>query len=256
MDLTFGAAAVHVWYADLDALDGQPLTIHLTERERQQAARFRAATHAARFANCRGLVRLLLGRYTGQEPARLSFDYGPHGKPALSRDTGLHFNVSHAGAHALLAFTPACPVGVDIEEVRSFHGMDDLATRFFTPPEAAALSDLRTDDRVAGFFRCWTRKEAVVKARGHALPPSMHNFTVSVCADGPARLEWLSDDAPIRWKLQHLEPARGLIGAVALRDPTVDVLLRAFHDSDLPDARCRFTLPHCSRGPAATLSHG
>jgi 4'-phosphopantetheinyl transferase len=77
------ANQVHVWHAPLDIspseVAGLEETLALDELSR--AARFRHATDRQRFVACRGMLREILSRYTGESPGELEFCYGPHGKP-------------------------------------------------------------------------------------------------------------------------------------------------------------------------------
>ena len=66
------------------------------------------------------------------------------------------------------------------------------------------------------FFRCWTRKEAYVKALGIGLSLPLDQFDVTLGLDEPARLLDARQGlpGPEVWALRHLEPAPGYIGAV------------------------------------------
>lgn len=213
-------SAVHIWAADLDrsGREHAALTATLSPDEGARAARFRHETHARRFINARGTLRTLLGRYLDRDPSGIQFRYTA-GKPALA-DPGrepLHFNLAHADELALFAFTTAAEVGVDVERVAALPDARDIAVHYFAPDEIGQF--MRAPDEAAAFFRCWTRKEAFVKATGTGLAHPLHAFTVTVSADEPAAVVAVGDDpmeAP-RWFMHHLEPAPGFLGAVAVR---------------------------------------
>jgi 4'-phosphopantetheinyl transferase superfamily len=61
-------------------------------------------------------------------------------------------------------------VGVDIERVRADLGLEEIAACCFSPREMATLHSLRNDLREQAFFACWTRKEALAKAKGSRAP--------------------------------------------------------------------------------------
>ena len=81
---------------------------------------------------------------------------------------GLHLSASHAGDVVLVAASAAGRVGVDVEQVASvqFDGFDDLV---LTPAERRHLSTLPGPSRALERAVAWTRKEALLKATGHAL---------------------------------------------------------------------------------------
>lgn len=87
------------------------------------------------------------------------------------------------------------------------------------------LARLPVADRMAAFYRCWTRKEAYLKAVSTGLSTPLDSFDVSISPDEAALLHVNGDArAPSRWSIVHLEPARGFVGAIALEhpSPTVD----------------------------------
>src|SRR5207253_323259 len=113
----------------------------LAPDEQARAARFYRPEFGRRFAVARGVLRTLLARYAGAEPAAVRFAYGPQGKPALAEPggTSLRFNVSHSGELAYYAFAWGREVGIDVERIRPLSDDLRLAERFFSPAETAAL---------------------------------------------------------------------------------------------------------------------
>jgi len=225
---------VHVWIQALDTSDAvlDPLARTLSPDEHVRGRAFRFDKDRRLFVARRGWLRAVLARYAGVPPERVSFAYGPHGKPALADDlgpAGLSFNLSHSQGLAALALTGAAAVGVDVEALRPMSDADQIAERFFSPAERRALRAIPPSDRTAAFFSCWTRKEAYVKATGDGLSCPLDSFDVNVQPGQPARLERVGEDAAVagRWSLCHLEPAPGYVGAVAVPGPAVSLLRRA-----------------------------
>ena len=203
-----------------DEIAGLFQTLRSTERER--AARFRSVVEARRAVASRGLLRELLGRILHLPPRDIEIQATARGKPELlggEEGQRLHFNVTHSGALALFAFTRAGPVGVDVEAVVPGRDLDALASRYFSRREIEALRALDPRERTVGFFRAWTRKEAVVKATGEGLDCDLSSFDVTLEPEEPARiLAWRSRARSVRgWTLHHLAPAPGYVGAVAVR---------------------------------------
>ncbi|MBT4496083.1 MAG: 4'-phosphopantetheinyl transferase superfamily protein [Gemmatimonadetes bacterium] len=212
---------VHIWWVDLEQSTGQvdAFLRLLCDEERERAGRFRSREHGAHYAVARGTLRQLLGRYLGALPEKLAFSYGAHGKPDLAGcygESGLRFNLSHSHQLALFAVTWRREVGVDVEYPRPQVDIERLARRFFAPVEVAALLSLPEERRREGFYNCWTRKEAYLKARGEGITVSLDSFAVSLAPGEPAEL--LSCDLDPgeveRWKLRALEARKGFAAAV------------------------------------------
>jgi len=172
-----GVHEAHLWRLDLDAAHGEAATVVLSEEERARAARFHFESDRHRFIAARAALRRILAAYLDRAPADLVFSLGRHGKPALE-NLGLEFNLSHSGGCGLLAVTRGRRVGVDLERVRSEFAGEDIARRFFASAEVEALAATKPDEYVTAFFRCWTRKEAYVKARGDGLSLALDRFEV------------------------------------------------------------------------------
>jgi 4'-phosphopantetheinyl transferase len=177
--------------------------------------RFRFDRDRDRFIAARAMLRRVLAGLVGADPAELRFLYGRAGKPALS--TGPQFSLSHSDDLGALAVAYDLEIGIDVERLRPIE--PELADRFFAEDESAALRALAEPARTRAFFACWTRKEAYVKSLGDGLLAPLDRFSVSL--DEPARLLWVEGDpgAPARWRLAHLEPARGFVGAIAAPSP-------------------------------------
>jgi 4'-phosphopantetheinyl transferase len=225
---------VHVWSASLNPSSEEFETYSeiLSRDEKQRAERFRFPVHRNRFIAGRGVLREMLGEYLEIFPGDIEFRYSEHGKPFLKAPPNaekLAFNLSHTGDVALLAFGFTPEIGVDIEQLRPMPDREDIAKRFFAPAEAATLSFLPPYEQDAAFFRCWTRKEAFLKARGEGIFHGLKNFEVSVLPDEPPRILKILDaeDEAAAWSLHELEPCPGFTGALAVRQPQATVLM--FH---------------------------
>jgi 4'-phosphopantetheinyl transferase len=222
-NLTLRPDEVHVWRAALDKSDAmqQALEQTLSPEERERAGRFYFEKDRGAFIVARGLLRRILSRYLGIEPGQLRFRCGSHGKPALPRDLNsadLRFNLSHSHGVALYAIARGREVGVDLEQIRPEPVHEPIAERFFSAPEVAALRALPPALQPEGFFNCWTRKEAYIKARGEGLTVSLSQFQVSLAPGEPAALVSVNDDPAeaSRWALQELAPGPGYAAALAV----------------------------------------
>jgi 4'-phosphopantetheinyl transferase len=211
---------VQVWRARLSS-EGRALAScfqTLSPDEREKADRFRFPRDRVRYIVARATLRNILSRYLDTPPGRIRFTYGSHGKPALDDGIAgprLRFNVSHAEDIALYAVARARAVGIDIEYVRDGHASMDIAERFFSPAEVAALKGLPQHQQSEAFFNCWTRKEAYLKALGEGLSYPLDHFTVSV-TPGESAAVLTVPDSERSWSLSALRLPRGYVGALVV----------------------------------------
>ena len=200
---------IHVWRASLNWGQAtlQAFESSLADDERTRAERFIFEPDRDHFIAARGFLRNLLGSYLHCPPRTIDFAFGPHGKPFVAaRISGPHvcFNLSHSHGVALIALGCNRQIGIDIELIRPEFAGEEIAKRYFSPREIEELSKLPVEMRAEGFFLCWTRKEAYVKARGDGLHVPLDSFSVSVSPDTPAKL--LSADES-RWRVESFVPS-------------------------------------------------
>jgi 4'-phosphopantetheinyl transferase len=161
----------------------------LDDEEADRSRRFVRFPDRRRFVLSHAALRLVLARCLGVSPPRVSYEKGPHGKPRLSRALApLEFNLSHSGQLALVAVARDRSLGVDIEQVRDLGELLDLADQHFSPQERTGLRSLPPGERRAAFFRCWTRKEAVIKACGEGLSYPLPSFDVDLAPGSTSAL--------------------------------------------------------------------
>jgi 4'-phosphopantetheinyl transferase len=196
----------------------------LSDAERQRARRFAFDRDHRRFTVARARLRQLLAERLGTRPEAIELTQGVHGKPALARRCGypdLRFNVSHCEDVAVYAFASGREVGIDVEAVRALRDADEIAARFFSRRENEAYLGLDPSDRPLGFFKCWTRKEAFIKALGEGLSHPLDRFDVSLRPGEPARILRVEnrpgDDCG--WRMQSFSPAAGFVAAVVTESP-------------------------------------
>jgi phosphopantetheinyl transferase (holo-ACP synthase) len=101
----------------------------------------------------------------------------------------LKFNVSHSANMAVIAVGSEHRRGVDIERICGDIDTASLAERFFSLRKRARLQALPDHLRVPGFFACWTRKEAILKATGDGLSFPLADFSVTTHPDLNPELE-------------------------------------------------------------------
>jgi 4'-phosphopantetheinyl transferase len=223
MDLVLADAEAHVWRASLD-VDGpalEELAQTLSDDERARAERFRFDRDHRRFVAGRGVLRIILARYLARPPSSISLRYGPWGKPALALDADppdLRFNVSHADGLVLYAIARGREIGVDVERIVPRLAAAEMIERCLTRGEGAALRALEPGKQPTAFFRCWTRKEAYLKGRGHGLAFSPRRVEVSLDENEPPALLAVAGDPAeaSRWSLRDLSLGVSHVAALAV----------------------------------------
>ncbi|MGA8086303.1 MAG: 4'-phosphopantetheinyl transferase superfamily protein [Terracidiphilus sp.] len=227
---------IHIWTLPTEASNEVVARFErvLVSEEADRAARFRFRYLRESFVIARGALRSLLGLYLNVHPANIRFVYGLRGKPALAFDTGIEFNMTHSGSLAVIAVTMGCPIGVDVEQIRPLSDMQDIANRFFCPEEATEVMSLPLAERERAFFRCWTRKEAYIKAIGDGLSTPLDDCRVTVQPNAAARFVHVAHDiaAAEAWMLHDLCFAPDYAGALAYRDQERSLRLYPIVDLD------------------------
>lgn len=170
---------------------------------------------------------MLLQTYIGCEASRIQLRYGEKGKPLLSSPSRVQFNVSHAGNFALFAFTIDCNIGVDIEKIRPIPDRHEIARRFFCIEETKELASLPANEQERGFFLCWTRKEAYIKAIGDGLSSPLDAFQVTLKPSEMARfVHFRLDPGSVnQWSLDNLDIDPLYASAVAYQAPKRKIVI-------------------------------
>jgi len=194
----------------------------LAQDECARAELFRSPGARRAYVAGRSLLRAVLACHLGiADPIAVPIRTGPHGKPSLDPAIagGLEFNVSHSGGLVLVAVARRTSVGVDVEGERPYRDLLGVARRYFSRVEVRALETLPPEERAPAFRRCWTRKEAYVKAKGLGLQLSFDSFDVTLHAGGPVRLlETRRDPEDARrFTLHELDPGPGFVAALAVK---------------------------------------
>jgi 4'-phosphopantetheinyl transferase len=193
----------------------------LDDEERARSMRFVRPPDRRRFVLAHATLRLFVARCLHVHPAAVRYEYGVHGKPRLRAGLpSLEFNLSHSGGLGLLAVARDRPVGTDVEQVRDVPEALSFADTLFSAAERQVLRSLPAAERQGAFFRCWTRKEAMVKAIGEGLGRALGSFDVDLAPGSMSaltRFEGRSGNVT-GWWLRDLTapPGYAAAGAVAV----------------------------------------
>ena len=210
---------IDVWRFELEVQDDDWAI--LTPDEAQTANRIVVEEKRDRKASSKAHLRRILARYLGTRPQDVRFTYGQHGKPRLAEHDEPRFNLSDSESRGIAAVSRGVRIGVDLEFAREGRAFTDIADRFFTEAESAALRALPSEDRRTAFYRAWTRKEAYLKAWGTGLSFATNRFTLDYIGEGPGSLvatEMPEDDAS-RWHFKDVELGPAYAGAICFEGP-------------------------------------
>jgi 4'-phosphopantetheinyl transferase len=222
-------ARVAVRFETLDVDDATlaALALVVDADERTRAACYRFARDRRRFIVRRARLRLALGACVGVAPQALVFTANAYGKPVLPG--GPKFSLSHAGDRMMLAVGDD-EVGCDLERLDDELDWRPIAEGLFTPGERAALAALSPPAGRRGFFACWTRKEAFVKALGLGLSYPLAAFDVSVGARASLRAGGEG------WAIAAPPAPPGFTAALVARDDGTPLVIAPLADPALAAA--------------------
>jgi 4'-phosphopantetheinyl transferase len=194
----------------------------LSADELARVRRLQRPADRARAVATRAALRRVLGEHTGMSPASLQFAANSHGKPALvgptragGGDRAVEFNVSHAGAFALIALSIDGPVGVDIERRNAAIDLVSLMPHVLSPLE---LSHVGNTTRI-GFFERWTAKEAALKALGVGIAAHLQALSVLPASNDDAYELHATWDAAHHIRAWPLPAPMGYAAALARAQP-------------------------------------
>ena len=195
----------------------------LSDDERARASRFKVEDARRSFIVSRGFLRTILGHALGCAPESISFGEGEHGKPFLEgahAKSEIEFNVSHSGDVFLQAVSRGRTVGVDVERKKEGLAVEKLARRYFASGEASRLiEEVPPEERLESFYRCWTRKEAYLKARGTGLTTKLHAFEVTFLPGVPPAMLHTGVDGEdaATWRVFDVPVPDGYVAALVAR---------------------------------------
>jgi phosphopantetheine--protein transferase-like protein len=152
----------------------------LSEDEVARSRRFRVPAQRDSYIITHALFRLKLGIFLNEKPETIQIEHGFLGKPYLSEYPQIRFNLSHCNGLSLIAFDTKDEIGVDVEQIRPEFDWEPVAKRFFSEEEYQMIR-ASGENELYTFNRLWTRKEALIKARGSGI--SEANLHVDVRSD-------------------------------------------------------------------------
>lgn len=213
---------IHVWSINVSNVPENFQNSYyglLSPNERSRVSKLRFLKDQRTFIIARGVLKKLSGYYLNIDPKMVDFEYEKFGKPRYRNNSPIKFNVSHSGNLILIGFTKDYELGVDIEYIKEDFNMMEIARNFFSKQEIRSLERLPTKEKPIGFYRCWTRKEAIIKAIGTGLSFPLDSFAVSLDHDLNALLQtttWNPSEKK-NWTLHSFRPNKKYMAAIAIK---------------------------------------
>ncbi|MGW8333997.1 4'-phosphopantetheinyl transferase family protein [Streptomyces sp. NPDC055897] len=221
-------AVAHAWWWRTGNGPVEPTDLALLSTdERARAARFVHQRTAVGFVAGRAASRRILSGLLDVAPEEIGLGRRPcpgcgdplHGPPAvLDPATPLWISISHTDTCGMLAVARV-PVGVDVEVVREFP-VRELAPATLTESEReVVLGTEEGDARTRAFLRCWTRKEAVLKAVGVGITTDLSGVETRPEHSGPAVVAAGVPGTPESWTVTDLAVPDTWAAAISVPAP-------------------------------------
>ncbi len=188
----------------------------------------------------RALLRTSLSCYTGLAPEAHRFTRNEFGKPQLDPTLlpeGVflpQFNLSLTDGVAVCAINRSAPLGIDVEYHGDGRSMVEVADQYFSSIETAELKRLPTASQRAGFYRYWTLKESLIKARGEGLSVPLDSFSFRVATGvqantQTAKLVSMAEGflpSAQQWDFRYFDLGESYTVAVSMGEPIDHICLR------------------------------
>lgn len=147
----------------------------LSEEQKNEVRRYRFHDDKMRSLVSKTVLIELLEHYLYLPHSDFQIKKGTYGRPYIkSKKKGfsIQFNISHSGIIVMLAFGRCKTLGVDVEMIKPLNNYKELAKNLYSLEEYLII------ENAVDFFRCWTKKEAYLKALGTGLNKRLNSFSV------------------------------------------------------------------------------
>ncbi|WP_373514969.1 4'-phosphopantetheinyl transferase superfamily protein [Persicitalea sp.] len=201
--------AVFRFYCAEDTIHQPDWSALLHTDEIERGGRYHRRDDRLRSLYTRSLLRILVGRYTNQDPLAIHLTKGLRNKPELPNNLGWHVNAAHSGNWILLAIGRD-RVGIDVEEIKPDFAFTDVIPISFIAQEREYIeADGKSTVR---FYELWTRKEAFVKAIGSGIDET---FSQVPALTGFHKLETTKLEVAGEWVIDSFNVTEKYSAAIA-----------------------------------------
>jgi phosphopantetheinyl transferase len=185
----------------------------LSEIDLARLRRLRRAEDRINLIIGRNLLHHLICPYN--KPNSCTVEIGENGKPFIRN--GPSFNLSHSGSFVAIAVCSAGRVGIDIETFDHLVDSNELLPIVTHPVERCIVQSRANElQQQMMFRRCWTRKEALLKATGDGLIDDLTSINVELLESHPVL------HPPFSLRLADLEDESVPVTAALAIEPNVN----------------------------------
>lgn len=217
--------SVDIWSIDTTYFpdDLTPYFQLLSKEEQLRNQRFKFEKDQRLNILARSALRILAAQYLNSMPISIQIGYEAYEKPYFLDYPELKFNVSHSGEMVVLAFIQQFDLGVDVEYIKTDFEVMNIADNFFAYDEIEKLKAVEKELQFEAFYRCWTRKEAFIKAKGSGLSFPLADFSVSIGEKAKLLATRWAIEEKKEWSLSSFVPKKGYVGALAVHGPVTKI---------------------------------
>ena len=160
-----------IWAIPFEHLDySQDDVLQLSPAERHKAKKFiRKKDQRNYLISHIYLQRILASYFPSLPPSQLVYQYSQFSKPSLHGKEEFYFNLSHTHSCAYVICSDEGACGIDVEEEQNFEITDSLCKLIFSNEELELYRRFQGEEAKEIFYKCWTLKEAHLKALGTGL---------------------------------------------------------------------------------------
>ena len=173
MVLVDGSVVLWLWHgiADLSAVQIEQYQRSFSSSEKEYLRAIKAKRRTFEYVAGHHLIRQMLEQLVPEWVAGMTVEHYRDEAPFLCGPNAerLGFNLSHSGNSVCCAMTLDCSLGLDVEMPGRRRKYAEIAEIYFSPAEAQRIAQLPSSDQEAEFYRVWTLKESLVKAKRSGL---------------------------------------------------------------------------------------
>jgi 4'-phosphopantetheinyl transferase len=169
---------IEVYFAETKEIiaESEKLMNYANDKDKSASIRLRDEQDRNTYLICHTLLRLIISKKLNAHPSEIQLINDGKIKPHID-GLPLFFNISHTRNAFILAVCDTSEVGVDLEEVNRELDFKSIIRRFFSASESTFILE-SPEDAINRFFLIWTRKEAILKARGTGIISDLSQIEV------------------------------------------------------------------------------